>query len=124
MSTVYKNILDLCHEKGISPSKMSTEAGISRSIMTELKSGRTKQPSADTLKKISLYFNVPVEYLLDIGTPNESDAPPEPVITDDQLMFALWGDVKDEFTEEDLEDVKKYAAFVKQRKLNMKNKED
>lgn len=122
MSTVYKNILDLCHEKGISPSKMSTEAGISRSIMTELKSGRTKQPSADTLKKISLYFNVPVEYLLDIGTPSESDAPPEPEISDSQLLFALYGEVPDEITDEDISDIKKYAAFVRQRKI--KNKED
>ena len=122
MSSVYNTILDLCNDRGITPAKMSKQAGLSRSIMTELKSGRTKQPSAETLRKLSNFFNVPADFFLD-GTPSDSDAPPEPPITDDQLMFALWGDVKDELTEEDLMEVRRYAEFVRQRKLDAKKGE-
>ena len=36
-------------------------------------------------------------------------------VSDDDLMFALWGDATD-ITDEDLEDVKRFAAFVRERK--------
>ena len=39
----------------------------------------------------------------------------EPKISDDSIMFALWGDTSD-ITEDDLEDVKRYAAFIRERK--------
>ena len=35
--------------------------------------------------------------------------------SDEQLAFALWGDTAD-IDEQDLEDVKKFAAFIKERK--------
>ena len=37
-------------------------------------------------------------------------------MTNDELMFALWGDNADGITDADLEDVRRYAAFVKERK--------
>lgn len=36
-------------------------------------------------------------------------------VSDDDIKFALWGDTSD-ITEEDLEDVKRYAAFIRERK--------
>ncbi len=36
---------------------------------------------------------------------------------DAQLIFALWGDTED-IDEKDLEDVKRFAAFIKERKQN------
>ncbi len=36
-------------------------------------------------------------------------------ISDDDIMFALWGDTS-EVDKDDLEDVKRYAAFVRERK--------
>ncbi len=39
----------------------------------------------------------------------------EPKISDESIMFALWGDTSD-ITEDDLEDVKRYAAFIRERK--------
>lgn len=36
-------------------------------------------------------------------------------VSDADIMFALWGDT-DEISQEDLDDVKKYAAFIRERK--------
>lgn len=36
-------------------------------------------------------------------------------VSDDELKFALWGDCQD-IDEADLEDVRRYAAFVRERK--------
>ena len=125
MSNIHNTILDLCNERGIKPIKMSKDIGLSRSFMTELKSGRTKKPSAETLKKIAFYFGVTTDYLLGSpGEPDPRDIPPEPEISDSQLMFALWGDVKDELTADDLEDVKKYADMVRLRKLAQKKEDE
>ena len=36
-------------------------------------------------------------------------------VSDDDIMFALWGD-SDDVDKDDLDDVKRYAAFVRERK--------
>ena len=40
-------------------------------------------------------------------------------VSDDELMFALWGNCED-IDEDDLEDVRRYAAFVRERKKGKK----
>lgn len=116
MSDVYKTIDTLLKEHGISGAKMSSDLGMSRSFMTELRKGRAKSIKAETAQKIADYFGVTVGYLL--GTEDTKKAPTgngERKIDDSSLMFALWGD-STEMTEEDLEDVRRYAEFVRERK--------
>ena len=122
MNRVYELIKGLCEDQDISVAEMSRRAGIRQGLISDLKNGHSKSLKAENLKKIADYFSVAVDYFLD-GTPSDADAPPEPPITDDQLMFALWGDVKDELTEEDLMEVRRYAEFVRQRKLDAKKGE-
>ena len=43
---------------------MCTELGFSKSLMTDLKSGRKKGINAETAQKIASYFGVSVGYLL------------------------------------------------------------
>jgi transcriptional regulator with XRE-family HTH domain len=64
MSDIYNRIQGLCIDKGISVSKMCKELSITRSCLSELKSGRTETLSADNIYKISKYFNVPVDFIL------------------------------------------------------------
>lgn len=117
MSTIYKTILDLCNKRGISPTKMSKEVGISRSIMTELKSGRTRRPSADTLTKIANYFGVSVDDLVSADSYRHGQPPQQtPEITDNDLIFALWGQNPHNMTEEDLERVRQFARYIEQEK--------
>lgn len=64
MSTLYKNIVALCEERGIKGGKMCTDTGISKGLLTDLKMGRRSGVSATTAQKIASYFGVSVGYLL------------------------------------------------------------
>ena len=64
MSTLYETIMLLCDARGIRGGKMCTDIGISKSMLSDLKMGRKKTLSAETLAKIANYFDVSVDYLL------------------------------------------------------------
>ena len=64
MATLYERLDALCKEKGIKGGRMCTELGFSKSLMTDLKSGRKKGVNAETAQKIASYFGVSVGYLL------------------------------------------------------------
>lgn len=64
MVTLYERLSDLCQEKGVKGGRMCTDLGFSKSLMTDLKSGRKKGVNAETAQKIASYFGVSVGYLL------------------------------------------------------------
>lgn len=64
MSIVYNHISTLCTQHNITPGKLCADLGISRGIITDLKSGRKKDLYATTAYKIAKYFGVSVGYLL------------------------------------------------------------
>ncbi len=135
MSDLYNRIDQLCKENGVNITIMCKESGASRGSLTDLKSGRKQTLSSKTLQKIADYFSVSVDYLLgnvsdpffhldndrilrEINSYENENAPTETgerTISDAELKFALWGDAT-EIDDDDLEDVRRYAAFVKERK--------
>ena len=64
MGTLYERLDYLCTRRGIKGATMCRELGISKSLMTDLKSGRKKGINADTAQKLANYFDVTVGYLL------------------------------------------------------------
>ena len=64
MSTLYERLDSLCKEKGIKGARLCQDIGCSKSLMTDLKSGRKKGVNAETAQKIASYFGVSVGYLL------------------------------------------------------------
>ena len=80
MVTLYERLSDLCNEKGIKGGRMCTELGFSKSLMTDLKSGRKKGVNAETAQKIASYFGVSVGYLL-----GEEEKEEKPTVGDDEL---------------------------------------
>lgn len=64
MGNLYETIHALCVRKGVTDSRMCTDIGISRGIMSDLKTGRKSGVSAKTLNKIADYFGVSMSYLL------------------------------------------------------------
>ena len=64
MVTLYERLCFLCEKKGIKGGKMCVDLGLSKSVMTDLKSGRKKGFSAETAQRIASYFGVSVGYLL------------------------------------------------------------
>ena len=115
MGTLYENIMLLCNKRGIRGGKMCTDIGMSKGILTDLKMGRQSGISTANAQKIADYFGVSVDFLLGTESKNAPTVSGERTISDDDIMFALWGDA-DDMDKEDLEDVKRYAAFVRERK--------
>lgn len=83
MSNLYERLNSLCRERGIKGGRMCVDLGFSKSLMTDLKSGRKKGVNAETAQKIANYFGVSVGYLLG----NESE---------NALTVGSKGDVLDE----------------------------
>ena len=122
MDNTYKIVEELCNTKGISVNKLCVDLKMSNSVLSDLKSGRTKKLSTKTLENIARYFKVPVDFLLDPGEPSPADIPPEEPISDSQLLFALYGEVPEEIDDTDIADIKNYAAYIRQRKANNNSK--
>lgn len=109
----YDIFAGLCASKGVSPSKAAESIGLKRSSVVKWKNGAL--PSSSTLQKLSEYFGVTTDYLLGAEAEKALTPEGEREISKDELKFALWGDVTD-ITDDDLEDVRRYAAFIKERK--------
>lgn len=56
--TSYEIIKSICDEFCVAPSKMCEDIGLSKSLMSSLKSGRTKGINEKTAQAIADYFNV------------------------------------------------------------------
>ena len=82
MCTLHSRITELCKERGISGSRMCLDLGMSKSTMSDLKSGRKKSFTAETAHKIASYLGVSVAYLLG---EEEKDAKKEQPIENDEL---------------------------------------
>lgn len=74
MSNLYESILSLCNDRGIKGGKMCVDLGLSKSTMTDLKSGRRSGISTETAQKIANYFGVSVERVL--GTEQQKKLTP------------------------------------------------
>lgn len=80
MATLYEKIEDLCETVNINITQMCREAGISRASLSELKMGRSKELSNDAIRKISDYFGVSVDYLLNKTDKTELGTSEYPVL--------------------------------------------
>lgn len=63
MNNLYEKIEHLCSERGITPGKLCSEIGVRRSVLGDLKAGRKKGLSFDTLSRIANYFQIPLDTL-------------------------------------------------------------
>ena len=109
---LYESILSLCQEKGIKGGKMCVDIGFSKSLMTDLKSGRKKGITSETAQKIADYFSVSVDRVLNGPSTKKAPTPEsERTIDDDDIKFALFGDA--EIDDSLMQSVREFAAFAK-----------
>ncbi len=117
MNTLYQNIQSLCAARGISGSRMCAELGLSKSLMSDLKSGRRQRISSETARKIAVYFAVPLERVLLGEMENHPSGRRAP--TSEEIKFALFGG-EGEITDAMYDEVRQFAAFVKAREAGEK----
>ena len=80
MGTLYERIQELCKSKGVSGSRMCLDLGLSKSTLSDIKSGRKKGVSMPTAQKIAGYFEITVDELYGVEEQNE-----KPTVQDDGL---------------------------------------
>ena len=64
MCDLYERITALCKEKGVTCSRMCLDIGLSKSTISDMKSGRKRGISTTNAQKIADYFGISVDYLL------------------------------------------------------------
>lgn len=119
MSNLYNRIEELCKDRNESITTMCKESGASRASLSDLKVGRKQSLSADTLSKIAAHFSVSVDYLLGKENKKAPTENGERVVSDDDIKFALFGG-DGEITDEMYDEVKRFAAYIKQREADKK----
>jgi len=117
MSDLYNRIEMLCKQAGKSVTTVCRESGASRASLSDLKAGRKQSLSAETLSRLADHLGVTVDYLL-------SGAEKAPALgsrtpSDDEIKFALFGG-DGEITDAMFEEVRSFAAYVKQREAQKK----
>ena len=58
MANLYSVIESLCERDGIKPGRLCSKIGISRGVLSDLKSGRSKSLSLANMQRIANYFHV------------------------------------------------------------------
>ena len=109
MADLYHILAHLCEKRQITTYRMCKDTGIQPSVMTDLKMGRRKTVKAETAARLANYFGVTVDYLLGKEADDTEDNSRS---LQKELKFALFGG---EATDEQLEEVKQFAKFVKDR---------
>ncbi len=75
----YERFEQLCKQKGVRPGKACTDMGLSRSLSAKWKNMGTKKPSADVLEKMSVYFGISINEILnedfDFASPEMQKTP-------------------------------------------------
>lgn len=70
MNSMYNRIEALCYHHAKTMGEMCKDLGISRSVLSELRSGRTKELSVHNLRKIADYFKIPLDALSNMPAQN------------------------------------------------------
>lgn len=112
MSDISNRILEIILAKDISYGELSEKTGIPKSALQRYATGQTEKIPIDRLEKIAKAIGSTTAYLM--GWENDSVEPVRPVISDEDIQFALFGG-QDEITEKMFDEVKKFAAFIKQQ---------
>ena len=84
----YDKYAQLCKQKGVSMSAAAIEAGLSKSLVTKWKTNKVAVPSPDVLRRLSVYFGVPVSELLDEDKKEQPADNGE--LSEDEKQFLIW----------------------------------
>jgi transcriptional regulator with XRE-family HTH domain len=94
-------------------SAAAIEAGLSKSLVTKWKANKVEVPSPDVLKKLSVYFNLPVSELL--GEEDQKENPTAQMGSEvDEVTIELM-DIIQNGSDEDRQDLLDVYKMLKRR---------
>ena len=134
MTAFFERLSLLCKEANTSPNAVARQLSISSGSITAWKNGT--MPRMETLQALADYFHVSADYLIgnvsepffyldnkriaaDVNGTAENPEARGSGVTDEDIKFALFGG-DGEITDSMYEEVKRFAAFVKQREAEKK----
>jgi len=112
----FNRFKQLCDQKNISVYRACTDIGLNRSAVAKWKNGG--KPNGSTAAKLAEYFDVTTDYLLGQSTQRTPGAK-DRAVSDEEIKFALFGG-DGEITDAMFQEVKQFAAFIKQREAGKK----
>ena len=112
----FNRFKSLCDERNISVYRACMDIGLNRSAVAKWKSGG--KPNGSTAAKLAEYFGVTTDYLLG-QTDEKAPADARRQVSDEDIKFALFGG-DGEITDAMYDEVKQFAAFIKQREAGKK----
>ena len=112
----FNRFRELCDQKNISVYRACTDIGLNRSAVAKWKNGG--KPNGSTAAKLAEYFGVTTDYLLG-QSEEKTPAAKLRAVSDDEIKFALFGG-DGEITDAMFDEVKQFAAFIKQREAEKK----
>lgn len=113
MGNLYEHINRLARERGFkNMTELCSTAGVPRATMTELKMGRSKDISKPNALKLAAALGITLDAVY--GYENSDTTPETRPVSDEDIKFALFGG-DGEITDAMYEEVRRFAAFVKQR---------
>jgi len=102
----------LCEKKGVSVYRACTDVGLNRSAVAKWKAGG--KPNGTNAGRLAAYLGVTTDFLLEGKEPEATGRQ----VSDEEIKFALFGG--EEVTDAVYEEVKRFAAFVRQREAEKK----
>ena len=117
----YDRFEELCKEKGVKPGRACTEMGVSRSLAAKWKATGTENPSADALKKMSIYFGKSIEEILSGKTKKAPTGDGERIPHRDKRELlagrgvSLLLDADAKLTDEQLDDIVNFIQFQQEK---------
>ena len=112
----FNRFKQLCDQKQVSVYRACTDIGLNRSAVAKWKNGG--KPNGSTAAKLAEYFGVTTDYLLGQSEEKVPASAPR-TVSDAEIKFALFGG-GGEITDAMFDEVKQFAAFVKQREAGKK----
>lgn len=107
MADLYDRIEELAKEKGFrNMTQLCAHAGVPRATMTELKKGRSQGLSMTNAQKLATALGISLDAVYGQGDPRR--------VSDEDIKFALFGG-DGPITDEMYEEVRRFAAYVKER---------
>lgn len=108
-------IRSLRQQKGITMSQAAQALGIPYTTYANYDTG-TREPNSEMLIAIARFYGVSVDYL--IGNTQDPKPAPTPAEPDPLAgaLFAAYGEVKEEFDEDDIADIQAFMRMVAERK--------
>jgi len=126
----YDNFVQLCEQRGVKPTRAAMETGIARSAVSHWKASWEKGievlPSNANAKALAVYFGVTVDRLLSLEQNKMPAAQTGGGLENDPLagqLIAAYGEVREEFTQDEIDDVTMFIRMVAARKRQKREKE-